>query len=239
MLLTDCCSTPERIRNRILIEQRGLKPPMTVPGPTARQLHPTVRHLLFDARGTIDVTAATDNASWSDVLKGGLFTRSLDRLLRSDVKALDTNGDGVVAWAEFFPRLQDDTATLFKAWRKEMLSRGETSITERKQVPHAFSLGDGTAVPTRRLAALAVVNATGKPLSYRYRWDERGWSEARLEAGERKLHLVPLGERTALPQMEARFEGVSKPSQLVAAEWSGIGRPKFDECRQYRIRPRD
>ena len=77
------------------------------PGVPARALHPTVRCLFFQARGTVDITAATDNASWSDNKKGGLFTRSLARLVElTPLRELDKDRDGVVTWSEFFPQLR-------------------------------------------------------------------------------------------------------------------------------------
>jgi hypothetical protein len=136
MLLTDCCSSPESLREAMLASRGVTAAP---PGP-AKALHPTVRALLFQARGTIDVTAATDNASWGDPMKGGLFTRSLCRMLTVPVRDLDANGDGAVTWAEFFPQLRDETQSLFGSWRKEMVARGE-KVDERRQVPLAFRLG--------------------------------------------------------------------------------------------------
>src|SRR5437762_3577308 len=55
LLLTDCCSTPRKLPP-LLTESKGMVE-------RARTLRPTVRSLLFQARGTVDITAATDNAS--------------------------------------------------------------------------------------------------------------------------------------------------------------------------------
>lgn len=243
VLLSDCCSTPERIKNKniIQIQQRGVTATAraTVAATPARSLHPTIRALLFEARGTVDVTAATGNPSWSDVLKGGLFTRSISRMVRSTARTNDGNGDGRLTWKEFFPRLQRDTELLFKEWKKEMVARGETGITERNQKPHAFSLGDDLPASSARLAAVGLENATGKPLLYRYRWTGQGsWSELRLQAGEKKLHTLTVRDGTAVPTLEAKF-GVSQPRQLAAAEWTGTGSPSYDASRQYRIRTPD
>lgn len=136
MLLTDCCSSPESLR-AAMFSSRAVTP--APPGP-AKVLHPTVRVLLFQARGTIDLTAATDNASWGDPEKGGLFTRSLCRMLTTPIRHLDANGDGALTWPEFFPQLRGETESLFGSWRKEMVARGE-KVDDRKQVPLAFRLG--------------------------------------------------------------------------------------------------
>ncbi|MFO0928118.1 MAG: caspase family protein [Gemmataceae bacterium] len=206
VLMTDCCSTLERLRNKVIIQQRGLGSAgrLTAATTPARTLHPTVRALLFEARGTVDVTAATGNASWSDVLKGGLFTRSIARTFRSPVR----DADGRLTWKEYFPKLQHDTELLFKEWKKEMIARGETSITERNQKPHAFSLGDDLAERAARLATVGIENATGKPLTYRYRWNAAGtWSELRLQAGEKKLHSSTVGVGASLPSLERGSRG--------------------------------
>src|SRR5262245_11471627 len=108
VIVSDCCSTPIRLkttRDRGITKQESPK-----------RLHPTVRCLLFQARGTVDVTAATNNAAWSDNERGGLFTRSFAALLAGPVKPLDTNKDGFVTWQEYFPKLQRETEVLFDGW---------------------------------------------------------------------------------------------------------------------------
>jgi hypothetical protein len=134
LLMTDCCSSPESYREALIHSRAVTAPPVT------KTIHPTVRALLFQARGTINLTAATDNASWGDPEKGGLFTRSVCRMLTTPVRDLDADGDGTVTWAEFFPQLREETESLFGSWRKEMVARGE-KVDERKQIPRAFSLG--------------------------------------------------------------------------------------------------
>src|SRR5262249_49816171 len=94
VLLTDCCSTPRAIKPKDGFDD--LSENLALGRGEATRLHPTVRQLLFLARGTIDVTAATDNASWSDIARGGLFTRSLYLMFKSPLRELDASGD--VSW---------------------------------------------------------------------------------------------------------------------------------------------
>jgi hypothetical protein len=186
---------------------------------------------LFQARGTVDITAATDNASWSDNLAGGLFTRSIARMFQQPIRVLDGNKDGFVSWREFYPQLRDETRSLFGAWRKEMLSRGET-IDERKQVPHAYGLGKAFAV-------VGIENATRGELTYRWRWaGQEQWHETRLAAGQKKVHTRPVGPSEAsLPVLEAKVDGVKKTASLKPIEWTGEAAP-VELARHYRIRPR-
>lgn len=223
VMLTDCCSTPQ-------VVQGNLATPKGVPSP-ATKIHPTVRDLLFRTRGTVDVTAASDNASWSDNNRGGLFTRSLDRMFREEVGTLDGNRDGMVTWREFFPQLRDETRSLFGAWRKEMVARGE-KVDERTQRPRAFALG-------RLLGVVGIENATRGPLNYRWRWaGQDQWNEVTLPMGEKRLHSFPINDpESPLPQLETRFDGIRKASMLRPVEWTGSGEPA-DLVRYYRIRSR-
>jgi len=219
VVLSDCCSTPKLPRGKEGIKKRSLP---------AQSLHPTVRSLLFTARGTVDVTAATDNASWGDNQDGGLFTRSLSAGMQKPPSELDADRDGTVSWEEFFPRLQKDTKKLFDEWRKKMIARGE-DIDGRNQVPHAFR---------RRLAVIGIENATARPLEYRVRWPGQEWTEVSLKPGERQVHRLVLSDREeGLPKLEAKFRGVKNPKQLPAGDWTGLGEPGEPE-KTYRIRPR-
>lgn len=228
LLLTDCCSTPQRIKST---RERGKDI-----GPGARQIHPTVRCLLFQARGTVDVTAATDAPSWSDSLEGGLFTRTLCRMMQQDVKSLDTNGDGFVSWREFFPRLQRETEGTFKSWLVEMRSRGARLGTDtQRQRPASFALGNDD-LAARSYAVVGIENGTMRTISYRYRWTgEQEWKDVSLEKGERRVHFVSLAEgQAALPDLEVEVGGRTMPSRK-AGKWAGEGNPSFDDGRCYRL----
>lgn len=223
VLLTDCCSLAQEFQGD-LVEERSVRSRITT-------LQPTVRCLLFQARGLIDLTAATDNASWSDNLTGGLFTRSICRLLQEPIKTLDGNKDGFVTWREFYPQLRDETQSLFGDWRKKMMARGE-KVGERKQMPHAYALGQVSAV-------VGIENATKKPLAYRVRWTgQEDWSDVTLRPGEKKVHALRVpASRLTVPELEASLPGVRTVRTLKAREWVGDGEPK-DLAMHYRIRPR-
>jgi len=230
LLLTDCCSTP---RKTALVKRKNLDEGMEVKG-----LQPTARCLFFQARGTVDVTAATDNASWSDNEKGGLFTRSVCRMLKTPVKALDLDRDGFVTWQEFFPQLQKETQIVFKSWSRDLRSRGE-KIDTNTQKPHSFNLGNQVVPVVQTCAVLGIENAAAGVLVYRWRWmGGEEWTEVKLEKGAKKVHFLVLNPtQQAMPLFEVEIKGRAS-GKLRAARWTGKGEPSFDDGEQYRIRAR-
>jgi hypothetical protein len=239
VLLTDCCSTPREapFGDDAPPEDMVAARSITAASRVATKIHPTVRNLFFQARGTVDITAATDNASWSDVRFGGLFTRSVCTMLCLPIKEVDKNGDGVVTWAECFPQLQKGTDSLFRVWRGQMISRGE-SIPDRNQKPHAFSLGlQAAAAASGRQAVLSIENATSAVLRYRWRWsDQDAWTEVELKKGQKQLHTVEVSDGTTLPKFEAKFPGLTDPKVLDAQEFRGEGQPTSANGKYYRVR---
>jgi hypothetical protein len=233
VVLTDCCSTPRKIEPKEgfddLSENLALGR-----GGDATRIHPTVRQLLFLSRGTVDVTAATDNASWSDIARGGLFTRSLELMFKTPVRELGVSGD--VTWPKFFPKLQRQTQDLYRLWRKEMIARGETDINEKTQKPHAFNLGQGQPAAPRH-AVISIENGTRKTLRYRCRWGESNrWYEVQLKPGQKRLHVLDVTGSGPLPQLETRITGVRTPKILTPGEWRGDGEPDADAAKLYRVR---
>jgi hypothetical protein len=231
LLITDCCSTP---RKTALVARRSFEEAREV-----KALHPTVRCLFFQARGTVDVTAATNNASWSDNEKGGLFTRSVARMLKTPVKFLDVDRDGFVSWKEFFPQLQKETELVFKGWSRELRARGQ-EVDTKTQKPHPFGLG---LDPTAQIyAVLGIENAAAAELVYRWRWaGTEQWSEVKLPQGGKKVHFLLLSptqqQQEALPRFEVEVKGRAS-GKLQAARWTGKGEPTYDDGERYRIRAR-
>jgi len=222
VLLSDCCSSPQEFRAKVPSE-----------GPfdneRAIRIHPTVRCLLFQARGTVDVTAATDNAAWSDNLRGGLFTRSVARMFTTPVRSLDSNRDGFVSWSEFSRQLTRETEILFRYWRKDMIARGER-IDEHKQVPRLFP---------QTYAVVGIENAQMIPLTYRFRWaGQTETVEVRLQPKERRAHYLRLpGEKATPPQFLTRI-GKGPEQAVPASRWTGVGTPMFaDTDSQFTIEP--
>src|SRR5260370_36005305 len=95
VLLTDCCSTPRKLPP-LLTESKGLVE-------RARTLRPVGRSLLFQARGTVDITAATDNASCRDNKNGGLSSRPPGRRLQAPLPRRDLGGDHERTWEMVLP----------------------------------------------------------------------------------------------------------------------------------------
>src|SRR5262249_31783309 len=151
VVLSDCCSTRTPLAK--------LKPPkseVVTRGTTS--LHPTVRALFFQHRGTVDITAASKGqGSWGDCEDGGGFTRTFARVIARRRRA--PAGGGVAApGKEFFPVRARETEATFKAWTGMMPARGELDPVARGTIqkqgtrrPFAFPLAD----PAGRAAAAA------------------------------------------------------------------------------------
>jgi hypothetical protein len=211
VLLTDCCST--------LASAKPAAPEVSLTTPKGIVLQDKVRSLFFQARGTIDITAAAaDTPSWSDPFHGGVFTRTFcGLLLDHQFSALDKDGDGAITWPEFFRTLQPKTNTAFQTWRRKMDPRGEY-VTNKEQVPTAFQLDQGTkpkvpsvttAPPAKKksYAMVGLRNATRETFTYRLRWAGQRWVEGqKILPGETNVHSVPLGPNSELPRVEVEFD---------------------------------
>ncbi len=233
VLLTDCCSSVCRAEPRD-VECRG--GPGQARGPQV--LSPTIRQLFFQARGTVDVTAATEDLSWCDYEKGGIFTRSLCRMLGQKLDKLDAKGRGFITWQDFFPQLQRDTMRTFASWSKAMRARGEEGIVSKTQKPFAYRLGDQAGEGA--YAVVGLENAMSGPLRYEYRWsDDEAWQKVVLARGEKKHHYLKLaGRDQALPRLQFRSPNVKQGEEvgLAAGRWAGPGEPQYTNAKQYRIR---
>jgi len=232
VVLTDCCSTP----------YVKLPPKSGVTGKTgsvgAKTLHPTMSSLFFRARGVVDITAATDNAAWGDLQDGGLFTRTFCRLSQLSIRSLDRNGDGLVTWQEFFPKLQNETQLTFATWSRQMRARGE-SIEASIQRPRSFALGEAMASavaqpPVGNVKSFAVIsleNKTEKHLGFRYRWHneaETAWKRGELRANGQLVVFTevdgPIGDAF---ELLIEFDGRKGTGHLTPREWRGRGKPTF------------
>lgn len=231
-LVSDCCSTVHKAKG---VTPRAL-PKVIVPA----AIHPPVRDLFFRARGLVDVTGASkDEASWGDI-RGGLFTRAFVKMLMLPLGDLDSNKDGALSWAEFFPQLRTDTKILFDALARDARGAGDP-LPARTQTPFAFKLGAVGAAATARAsyAVVAFENASGKPLKYKWRWaGQTAWTSVVLKDGERKVHSLALKGQAA-PKFEAQFEGFEDGAtqRLEAKKWAGVGPPTFADAKgaQYRF----
>lgn len=217
VLLTDCCSTKERSEEPV---EGG------VIGRASDGVQPTVRHLFFQARGVVDVTAATEEEAWSDDKNGGLFTRSLARMLLKKLPEVDSNKDGTLTWKEFFPQLQTDTQRFFKTWSKAMMARyPDARIRSETQKPHAFYLGSQTAY-----AAVEIQNIKPTPLVYKFRWEgSQDWISFELKPGEKRTHALPAEQGVKaeeLPWLEIHRDGAPKPDGLEPVLWVKDRAPK-------------
>jgi hypothetical protein len=226
VLMTDCCSTQRKLnaRDRIGIHSKG-------PLAERRTMNPTFRNLFFLARGTVDVTAATENASWGDE-EGGIFTRTLCRVLANKpFRELDRDRDGTVTWKEFFPVLQAETETAFKSWASEVKKRGE-QVDDATQKPYAFALPDVLpARPERTYAVVGLENETDSELHLHYRWSRQsGWRSRVLAPGSRVPMFVEVKDAQAEGLvLQVRFEGRNGVGELTPRLWKGKGLPSYTD----------
>jgi hypothetical protein len=232
VILTDCCS------NHLKIPKKRSFPLIQAP---AREIQPMVRCLLFQSRGVVDITAASDNSAWGDEQDGGIFTRSLARLMQGDVSTLDADGDGFVSWKEFFSGLDRQTATTFVDWARQAKARGD-AVDQSSQRPHAFQI-PGVAPPTNasgREASYAVVglrNDTSAAVHYQYRWStEESWQNGTIGAQSTAPHVFPLSNQVReMPLLEIRFGSAEKAARLQAKHWTGSGSPTYESGAKYKV----
>jgi hypothetical protein len=239
VLLTDCCSS---------LADAKSPPVMMDPGslvtPKAISLKPAVKSLLFQARGTIDITAAAaDTPSWSDPFQGGVFTRTFCNLVQNrQFGQLDKDGDGLLTWKEFFDTLQPETNKVFKAWRKEMDPRGR-HVKEPAQIPTAFKIEQApprvpVVKPTTAKKSYAMVglrNSTDFTFTYRYRWAGKEWVVGqKMKPGENKVFSAALPVNAEPPNLEIDFDEKGLGLQRIPShEWVGTA-PTPDTVPQQR-----
>lgn len=235
VLLTDCCSTRLPLKLDKIVKR---------PAVGKVVIHPAMNHLLYQHRGTVDITAAAeDEGSWGDSTQGGIFTRSLVRLLENDLKALDRDGDRFLTWKEFFPLLEKETNAGFQRLAENARGRGQ-EIPQTTQKPRSYSLGEpapaGAATqPVPQSGTYAVVslqNDTGVEIKYRYRWTgEKDWQMGTIAVGKKIHHWTPLKGNT-LPQFEIEAtHKFTERGELKPAKWTGKGDPAYTNGEEYKI----
>jgi hypothetical protein len=236
VLLTDCCSTPVRVK---------FDDTQQMPG-KGDTIYPTVRHLFFQSRGTVDITAATDAPSWCDPSNGGLFTRAVCKLLFKPVKELDTTKDKFVDWEEFFAALKEETQMRFLDWKEGILGRLDPDSVPQslldpnaRQVPAFFG-----KLPSRREAGFYLAcfkNALDEPIRVQVRWSgEKDWRPAvKLEPDQRAMlpMEVKAGARRARPRLEIRILGRQLSEAVEAEWWEGAGKPSWENTKGVPVHP--
>ncbi|HKI35994.1 MAG TPA: caspase family protein [Gemmataceae bacterium] len=233
LLLTDCCST--RIRGWPKAKTREPR--------TKVEMHPVLRCLFFQHRGTVDVTAAEDGmGSYGDEHHGGVFTSALVTLLEGDLKPLDTNRDKFVSWKEFFPLLSRETEREFKGFAARARANNEL-VEQSTQRPRYFTLAEPAAKgpdadASKTYAVVSLRNDSGKPVRYRYRWSgEKEWKEGTIPEQGRVVHELAVAEGAKVPdfEIEAGANSESGKATLKPAKWTGKGRPSYKDGQKYDI----
>jgi hypothetical protein len=226
VLLTDCCSTYLPTKPVFMSRQ----PPPRV------ELHPVLRCLFFQHRGTVDITAAEEGmGAYSDDQHGGVFTRALVGLLEGELNNLDRDGDGFVSWKEFFPQLTEETEKKFKDFADQQRADGKT-LDQKTQRPHHFSLPAAEARKT--YAVVSIRNDSGKAFRYRYRWaGEREWKVATVSRRGKVYHELAVADGGRLPDLviEAESGRERGKAALHSAKWTGVGRPGYRDGKEYNV----
>src|SRR5271166_2487081 len=114
------------------------------------------RHLFLRPRGVVDINACTEGqvATGSDSV-GGAFTAAWIELMSGEIEQLDTTGDRVLTWREFFPSLVESTQRHWNdayppAQFPEGISVPGSDIPQKSQVPQAYSLPKDPGDPKAR-----------------------------------------------------------------------------------------
>jgi hypothetical protein len=177
VVLTDCCSTPIRVKPDFTV---GALPPP--PEPT--EIAPLHRCLFFQHRGIVDITAATLDASLGDEEIGGFFTHTFNQLmLRRQLKDFKTS-DGFLTWRVFYDVLKQDTNALCQGRIKKAIAAGQKPGID-KQIPKAFQLADGGEAPRPKWRfGVQVFNHGGTGVRVNKVFPDTPAHQAGLEAGD-------------------------------------------------------
>lgn len=205
VILTDCCS------NRFELKKKN----RDVWDLEHRDPNPVVHNLFFQHRGVVDITASTGNEAFGDEHQGGIFTRTLGKLLKSKSAELDTNHDGFVEWKEFFPHLQKDTERTFVSWAQKHRALGE-QIEQNSQRPRALHLPGEATTAT---AVVTLRNDTNRTIQYEYRWSNSdSWKKGSIAVKKSATHAPPPGQEAKSARMEIRSvdgNGTARPGDSL------------------------
>lgn len=238
VVLTDCCSSRYKLNMGTLVQ----KPPhIPVNEPTQ-----VFRCLLFQHRGVVDITAATydekkkqNEAAYGDENQGGIFTRTLGKLLSTDLKLLDKNKDGFVSWEEFFPVLESETQKTFTKWSEVARGKGE-KVDQKTQQPHRFRLPGrdlNEDVAGTVYAVVGLRNLGKEAVRFEYRWSgDEPWKNGTMPAKDTTcLHTKLASDSGELPKLEVRVAGEKDTVKLEPNRWTGTGTPTFEDGKKYRF----
>lgn len=233
VLLSDCCSTENRLRLRSdqpVRQERSLV--------KENSFNPALRCLFFQHRGVADITAAQEGAaSFGHFKTGGIFTQAVVKLLESDFKDLDLNKDHFVNWKEFTELLTQKTEELFDQLCEQTRQREKWDIKkeQKTQRPRIFSLPEGV----QTYAVVSLVNHTNSSYRFRYRWStDKEWKQAQLEKDGKRVVETPITWDLAddsLPRLEIESIGERGGTRISPRKWIGPGKPQYKDGREFEI----
>jgi hypothetical protein len=234
VILTDCCS------NVVPLPPPPPGIPLREPSPKeSAEIAPVIRCLLFQQRGVVDITAATNEEAWGDSLEGGVFTRTLARLLQSQVKDLDRDRDGFVTWKEFYPSLEKATHDAFEDWAAAARRGGADVPRTAAQTPRSYRLLPAAALGRESsYAVVSLTNRTQTLVRFRYRWaGEEAWKDDELQPNLATTLFQPLATPSGPPPLlELQPERGARTFKLEARRWDGPGTPGYNCGERYSLR---
>jgi hypothetical protein len=232
VILTDCCSN-------VVPLPPGEGGPLREAFSTPAEIAPVIRCLLFQQQGVVDITAATNEEAWGDPREGGVFTRTLARLLQGPVKDLDTDQDGFVTWKEFFPHLDKATHAAFDRWADAARRGGADVPRAAAQAPRSYRLLPDAALDRERCyAVVSLTNHTPTLVRFKYRWaGEEAWKDDELQPNLATTLFQPMAiPGGPPPALELQPEKGSRTYKLDARRWDGPGTPGYSCGERYSIR---
>lgn len=233
VVLTDCCS--DRPAPRRSAEED--------PEPDSKAtvaLDPNVRKLFFEARGLVDITAATNNKSYGTDLRGGLFTYALTDAVVGRGKPAKP----VESWKALYSTLK---VSVPSQWEYQVSrSSIEPEPNERPQTPKYYSLGDSGGKsdapepkPAARVAAFGLWNDSAKDLKFEYRVNGGAWTPMSLEGDEKRVVVAKLAG-DAPPKVDFKIgeetHAGRKALPLAAGAKPAFADPELKGYR-YRVKP--
>jgi len=219
VLLTDCCST----RSPNPVKTKGKYDDVK----TATRDASLFNALFMESRGTVDITAATGNASWGDDVNGGLFTRVLCRQLLAPPPR--SGNEGTAAWKTFFNKLQKATEDEFQVWKKQVEAADRGTEGERGEIVDAKTQKPQAYVLPQAFAVVGLANKLSQPFKIEYRWPgQKEWKVTDVPVNGK----VPLFVEVENPgaeggKLELRFAGNDRVFLVKSKLWKGRGDPSF------------
>jgi len=237
VVLTDCCSDRLSYADERVLAEGKDRAGLPLADPT-----PLVRKLLFQSRGLVDITAATNDVALADDNQGGYFTKALCRIA-------DTKKDDTLGWKDFFAAVSKETGVI----HKDAVTRGTVTLPAgaklNLQIPTAFAIAvesipakpDTQPKPelktdaVRVAAIIGLTNSAAEEIEVQYRWDaSHTWVKKKIPAGKSiSIGTVLPPSMTKTPPLLVRLNG--QDQTLEATRFDLPRAPKPTDAKMYNL----